>query len=190
MGLWSSEAFWTPEPQLGLHCGPAGKYEPKNQSWTSLSAQTAMALPLRLFGSVLEQLSPKAHQEGSTGFFGDHTAPKTPKTPKAPKTPTSPQSPQSEDGFNLKIFESLPSPKEKEIEERPCAAADRPVLLGRSMGLYPKMAAPPSTSPPGPAASTRRVCFEQDGEMLAVMSREAHAGRQRRIRDRFGAFRV
>ena len=53
MGLWSSEAFWTPEPQLGLHCGPAGKYEPKNQSWTSLSAQTAMPAAWFFFPSLL-----------------------------------------------------------------------------------------------------------------------------------------
>ena len=47
----------------------------------------------------------------------------------------------------------------------------------------------------------RRVCFEQNDEMLAIVSREAYVGRQRRIRDRlwlslrakrlrFGAFRV
>mmetsp|Transcript_58916 Transcript_58916/g.104723 ORF Transcript_58916/g.104723 Transcript_58916/m.104723 type:complete len:164 (+) Transcript_58916:91-582(+) len=163
-----------------------------------------MSLPLRVLGGAAAPRvigggrTPKGSPKDgpAASFFMD--LPRTPmgamspKTPRTPKTPKSPMTPKTPLGFYLEERQKMgqasphlvPSPKSRDAEKW---VETRPVLLGRATSMRPFPAPSATSSPP---SSTRRVCFEQDSALLSTVAREAYIGRQRRIRDRFGTFRV
>eukprot|EP00933_Yihiella_yeosuensis_P018907 TRINITY_DN15403_c0_g1_i2.p1 TRINITY_DN15403_c0_g1~~TRINITY_DN15403_c0_g1_i2.p1 ORF type:complete len:174 (-),score=30.11 TRINITY_DN15403_c0_g1_i2:174-695(-) len=173
-----------------------------------------MSLPLRVLGSaaaprVTGQRTPKGSKTlgGSpVAFFAD-MSPKTPRTPKTPTTPKTPLNGYVEDRFMGKAAPFLnlvhgSSPRSAEgmpgasprsfalvgASPRSFVVVEKkmPVLLGRAANHKPSPS--PATSPP--STSARRVCFEMDAALLSVCAREAYVGRQKRIRERFGPFRV
>jgi len=165
-----------------------------------------MSLPLRVLGTaaaVMGQRTPKNKQEGQSSPFcmdlpRGAMSPKTPRTPKTPKTPTrSPTTPRTPVGFGMedrfmgksKSSQNMVLSEKASPTNKDPVVEYRPVLLGRATSLRaPRGTASPASSPP--SSNSRRVCFEPDSTMLATISRETYVGRQRRIRDRFGAFRV